>query len=198
MIGINLFRSRTNDIFFGYEEPWSNFPSSKEAFEFEYLNSTVTIKRNGLYLLYVQVRVRPCSFTSYLTSLFPNSSHRRDPFSVQVMYIQDTVITLSVNGVEWLRCQHHQATYNCFDDNLVMRRESCNMLGVRPLLAGDKVRIQKGIQMSVVIMSQSTNFGIVKLGWQRVRRQTWKVEVVGHWTRFQKLNIIICILTFNS
>lgn len=55
MISVSLFRSRTGRIFFGEEEPWTAFPTSRAAFSYDYVNSAITIKRNGLYLVYVQV-----------------------------------------------------------------------------------------------------------------------------------------------
>ena len=57
MIAYNLFRSRNKNIFIGDAEPWSDFPSSREAFEFDPLQATMTIKQDGLYFIYVQVRV---------------------------------------------------------------------------------------------------------------------------------------------
>jgi hypothetical protein len=138
MVGHNLFRSRTKDVYIGDSEPWSTFESSSAAFTYYPLNSTMIIKQDGLYFIYVNV--------------------------AHVLY---TISTLSVNGVEWLRCQHRPATrdYDLNHSPLTMGRESCNMYGVRPLLAGDKLRIQNGVAQLVaeVVMPHCTNFGIVKL-----------------------------------
>ena len=78
-----------------------------------------------------------------------------------------TVGMVEVNGVEWLRCQHRPATheYNeTLQGGLVMGRESCSMIGVRPMLAGDEIRIRNGeIGFPIVTQPQCTYFGIVKL-----------------------------------
>ena len=54
MIAYNLFRSRNKNIFIGDAEPWSDFPSSRAAFEYDPLQATMTIKQDGLYFVYVQ------------------------------------------------------------------------------------------------------------------------------------------------
>ena len=55
MIAYNLFRSRNKNIFIGDSEPWSDFPSSRAAFEYDPMQATMTIKQDGLYFIYVQV-----------------------------------------------------------------------------------------------------------------------------------------------
>jgi hypothetical protein len=137
MIAYNLFRSRNKNIFIGDAEPWSDFPSSREAFEYDPLTATMTIKQDGLYFIYVQVA-----------------------------HVLFTVSSLTVNGAEWLRCQHRPPAKDVYNVHLLTTgRESCNMYGVRPLLAGDKIRIQNGVANLVaeVTMNHCSNFGIVKM-----------------------------------
>ena len=72
---------------------------------------------------------------------------------------------LEVNGVEWLRCQHRPATneYDLTSGN-PLGRESCSMTGVRPLLAGDVLRVRnKEVGFAIVMMPHCTYWGIYKL-----------------------------------
>jgi hypothetical protein len=137
-IGVHLFRSEVKDIFFGSSEPWSTSLKSRDTFQFDAYGHKLKIMRDGLYLIYVQV--------------------------AKIMF---TVGMVEVNNVEWLRCQHRPATqeYNTtLHGGLVMGRESCSMIGVRPMLAGDEIRIRNGeIGFPIVTQPQCTYFGIVKL-----------------------------------
>ena len=86
--------------------------------------------------------------------------------AVQVAHVLFTVSSLTVNGAEWLRCQHRPPVRDSYDlHSLTTGRESCNMYGVRPLLAGDKLRIQNGVANLVaeVTMNHCSNIGIVKM-----------------------------------
>lgn len=77
-----------------------------------------------------------------------------------------TISSMIVNNDEWLRCQHRPATNEYHLPITVMGRESCSMFGVRPLLAGDRIRIVNGVAGVVAEVTQPhcTNFGIVKIG----------------------------------
>ena len=54
-VSLHLFKSERRDLYFGGSEPWTNFGTSRRAFEFDSYNNTLTIKQDGLYLFYVQV-----------------------------------------------------------------------------------------------------------------------------------------------
>lgn len=89
--------------------------------------------------------------------------------SAQVARILFTETSLEVNGEEWLRCQHRPATheYNVTaQGGLVMGRESCSMVGARPLLAGDALRVRHGPGKGYTVLlskPQCTYMGIVEL-----------------------------------
>lgn len=85
--------------------------------------------------------------------------------TTQIVRVGFTNTMVEVNSVEWLRCQHRPAT-NEYNDSAVAGRESCSMMGVRPLLAGDSLRIiDKDHIYPYVVAASSTYFGIVKLNW---------------------------------
>lgn len=77
--------------------------------------------------------------------------------------------SLLVNDEEWIRCQHRPSTLeyelNEHQPLPVAGRESCAMMGARPLLAGDRLRVVNSIAGHVATVSQAycTYFGIVMI-----------------------------------
>lgn len=168
MLGNDLFRSRTGRIFFGDEEPWSMFPTSSAAFSYDHLNSSITIKRNGLYLVYVQVW--HASFNSRCYAFFSVSLNKnifQHRFrSLKIARYEFVNSLISVNRQEWLRCPHRPPTADYGSIyGLTPGRETCNMFAVRPFLAGDRIEFldtSRGYGI-IATESASTFFGIVKL-----------------------------------
>ena len=74
-----------------------------------------------------------------------------------------TLGVIEVNGVEWLRCTYRPATLE-YDSELPIGRETCTLVGVAPLVAGDTLRLRaRGKATPFVVAASSTYFGIVKL-----------------------------------